>query len=121
MEKIPEQGAAILIFYHAESPMDAAFFNSAIFLKKKRKIVQVVDRSVEKFPGYKSFTEAAEQTPGTVDSCVEMMKNGDLLSIFPGGMKEQFLSENYQLIWKETAGFAKVAIEAQVVSLSKYF
>jgi hypothetical protein len=71
-----------------------------------------------KLPGYRTFLEASEQTTGTVDSCVEMMKNNELLCIFPGGTKEAFCGyRSYPVIWKKSAGFAKVALKAKVVSV----
>lgn len=58
--------------------------------------------------------------PGTVQQCASVLKDGNLLSISPGGMYEaQFGSENYRLLWKKRLGFAKVAIEAKVVSFAQ--
>jgi hypothetical protein len=45
-----------------------------------------------------------------------MLKNGEVLLIYPGGVREAVLSDNcYGLNWRENAGFAKLAIKAQVV------
>lgn len=53
--------------------------------------------------------------PGTISTCVEVLKKGDLLSIAPGGVREaQFGDNRYQLIWGSRIGFAKVALEAKV-------
>ncbi len=75
-----------------------------------------MDRLVLKLPGYQTFVEATEQTTGTVDSCIEMLENNELLLIYPGGIREGLLGDNnYQVIWNDTAGFAKVAVRARVV------
>lgn len=53
--------------------------------------------------------------PGTIATCVEVLKKGDLLSIAPGGVREaQFGDNTYQLMWGNRIGYAKVAQEAKV-------
>lgn len=63
--------------------------------------------------------EAFGVIPGTVQSCSALLRKGNLLAIAPGGVYEAQLGDNdYQLLWKERLGYAKVAIEAKVVSSS---
>ena len=123
IEKIPDSGPAILILYHAETPTEAGFFHSEIYLKKNRKIIQIVDRAAKKIPGYLTFMEAAEQTEGSLESCVEMMRRGELLAIYPGGTREALLADvsQYQVLWSKTAGFAKIAVQAKVVSIFEMY
>lgn len=53
--------------------------------------------------------------PGTVQTCANTLKDGNLLAISPGGVYEaQFGDSNYELLWKNRIGFAKVALEAKV-------
>lgn len=54
--------------------------------------------------------------PGTVQSCSSILKEGNLLAIAPGGVYEAQFSNNYSLMWKKRLGFAKVALDAKVVS-----
>lgn len=55
--------------------------------------------------------------PGTVPICANILKEGNLLAISPGGVYEaQFGNSNYELLWRNRYGFAKVAIEAQAVT-----
>lgn len=61
--------------------------------------------------------EAFEVTPGSLESCVSLLKEGHVLAISPGGVREALFSDhNYEVIWGSRAGFAKVAVEAKVVS-----
>ena len=102
-------------------PVDAAFILAAILLEKKRRVVTIVNRSNEKFPGYKTFSEVLEQLPGTVDSCVEFLDRGELMLIYPGGVREAGLSdENYEIVWPEKAGFGKVASACSSKPVSKF-
>jgi len=60
--------------------------------------------------------EAFKVLPGTVNSCANILKDGNVLAIAPGGVFEaQFGNSSYQLLWKNRVGFAKVALEAKVV------
>lgn len=50
--------------------------------------------------------------PGTVSTCAKTLHDGNLLAISPGGVYEaQFGDNNYELLWKNRVGFAKVALE----------
>ena len=66
-------------------------------------------------PGYEIFAEALEHSPGTIEWCVETIENGDLLAIYPGGTREAFLTDTYEIIWRDNAGFAKVALQTNAV------
>lgn len=56
--------------------------------------------------------------PGSVQECANILKKGGLVAIYPGGVYEsQFGDSNYKLLWKNRLGFAKVALEAKVVSI----
>lgn len=56
--------------------------------------------------------------PGTIDTCADILRKGNLLAIAPGGVREAlFGDETYPLIWGTRIGFAKVAMEAKVVRL----
>ncbi len=48
---MPNKGPALLIMYHATTPIDAGFFISKFFIEKKRKVLAVVDRIAYKIPG----------------------------------------------------------------------
>jgi len=55
-------------------------------------------------------------TPGTVESCVEMLKAGQLVCISPGGVRESlFSSNNYETVWGDRTGFARIALMSGVV------
>jgi len=65
----------------------------------------------------KTFFEGLEQESGTIESCISIMNRGDLLMIYPGGMREVLHSDNnYKLFWRKECGFAKIALETGVVN-----
>lgn len=53
---------------------------------------------------------------GPQEECVRALRNGHLLGISPGGVREALFSdETYPLLWGQRKGFAQVAIDSQVV------
>lgn len=53
---------------------------------------------------------------GPQEECVRALRNGHLLGISPGGVREALFSdETYPLLWGKRKGFAQVAIDSQVV------
>ena len=87
--------------------------------------------------------EVLKVFPGSLQTCVKALNDGNLLAISPGGVREgmftyiywlfnmniyffnfsffflnahiaQFGTENYNLVWTGRVGFAKVAMQARV-------
>lgn len=53
---------------------------------------------------------------GPQEECVQALRNGHLLGISPGGVREALFSdETYPLLWGKRKGFAQVALDSQVV------
>lgn len=73
------------------------------------------------FPsGFKLLLEVFSVIHGPQEECVRALRNGHLLGISPGGVREALFSdETYPLLWGKRKGFAQVAIDSQVVS-SRY-
>ena len=66
--------------------------------------------------GLATLLEAFEVTPGSLEQCCNLLKEGHILAISPGGVREALFSDhNYQLIWGKRQGFARIASEAKIV------
>ncbi|XP_042873475.1 transmembrane protein 68-like [Penaeus japonicus] len=114
LENLPDEGPCLIIYYHGAIPIDIYYLVARTILTKGRLIHCVGDRFLEKVPGWKVILEAFHITPGTITSCVQTLSERNILSISPGGVREaQFSDHNYQLMWGNRTGFAKVAIEAK--------
>lgn len=73
------------------------------------------------FLGFKLLLEVFSVMHGPQEECVRALKNGHLLAISPGGVREALFSdETYRIVWRRRKGFAQVAIDAQVVSKLNY-
>lgn len=114
LENIPQEGPALIVYYHGAIPIDMYYLNSRMLLQRERLIYTIGDRFLFKLPGWGTISEAFHVSPGTVQSCVSILKDGNLLAISPGGVYEaQFGDHYYELLWRNRVGFAKVALEAK--------
>ncbi|XP_063701070.1 DGAT1/2-independent enzyme synthesizing storage lipids [Culicoides brevitarsis] len=115
LENLPTNGPALIIYYHGAIPIDMYYFVARVYLKRDRLIYTVGDRFLFKLPGWAIIAEAFKVSPGTVQSCSKVLKDGNYLAISPGGVYEaQFGDNYYELLWGRRVGFAKVAIDAKV-------
>lgn len=115
MENLPKEGPALIVFYHGAIPIDIYYLIARVCLQRDRLIYSVGDRFLFKLPGWGLISEVFKVSPGTVQSCANILKEGNMLTISPGGVYEaQFGNHYYELLWRNRIGFAKVALEAKV-------
>uniref|UniRef100_A0A3Q1ELY2 Transposase Tc1-like domain-containing protein n=1 Tax=Acanthochromis polyacanthus TaxID=80966 RepID=A0A3Q1ELY2_9TELE len=70
---------------------------------------------------FKLLLEVFSVIHGPQEECVRALRNGHLLGISPGGVREALFSdETYPLLWGKRKGFAQVAIDSQVVRCFKF-
>ncbi|KAG5890640.1 hypothetical protein JTB14_034930 [Gonioctena quinquepunctata] len=114
MENLPDTGPALIIYYHGAMPIDLYYFLMKALYAKNRLVHTVVDHFLFKVPGFSILAECMYAIPGTVQTCANVLKQGNLLAISPGGVYEAQFSHHYNLMWKKRMGFAKVALDAKV-------
>lgn len=114
IHNIPDEGPALIVYYHGALPLDYYYLLARCILQKKRLIEAVGDKFLFSIPGWKLMMEVLHVFPGTLQTCTAVLERGSLLSIAPGGVREaQFGDNQYKLIWGNRIGFAKVAIAAK--------
>ena len=71
------------------------------------------DRAHFAVPGWSQLLVRAGMLLGTPENCAALMQSGQHVLVFPGGGREVMRrkGEDYQLIWKNRSGFARLAIE----------
>ncbi|KAM9718473.1 DGAT1/2-independent enzyme synthesizing storage lipids [Menidia menidia] len=115
MEKIPDKGPALIVYYHGAIPIDYYYFLANVIIQKGRTCHSVADHFLFKIPGFKLLLEVFSVIHGPQQECVRALRNGHLLGISPGGVREALFSdETYPLLWGKRRGFAQVAIDSQV-------
>uniref|UniRef100_A0A8C0G572 Phospholipid/glycerol acyltransferase domain-containing protein n=1 Tax=Chelonoidis abingdonii TaxID=106734 RepID=A0A8C0G572_CHEAB len=114
VENIPE-GPGLIVYYHGATPIDYLYFLARLCNQKGRLCHSVADHFTFKIPGIKLLLDIFGVMHGGREECVQILKNGHLLGVSPGGVREAFFSdENYNLLWGNRKGFAQVAIDAKV-------
>lgn len=115
LEKIPDEGPALIVYYHGAIPIDYYYFLASVIIQKGRTCHSVADHFLFKVPGFKLLLEVFSVIHGPQEECVKALRNGHLLGISPGGVREALFSdETYPLIWGKRKGFAQVAIDSKV-------
>jgi len=121
MENIPDKGQGVLlVYYHGAIPIDLYYMQANLYLAKGQTCKSIVDNFVLKFPGLAKFFAYWGSFPGPRTLMVKFLKEGEIVSVAPGGLREALFSHKYNLVWGERCGFAKAAIEANVPILPMF-
>ncbi|XP_070798386.1 DGAT1/2-independent enzyme synthesizing storage lipids-like [Pituophis catenifer annectens] len=114
LENLPE-GPAILVYYHGAFPIDYHCFVIRLYRLTGRISYSVVDHVLSFFPGLKLFLSVYHCDCYTRERCINVLKQGHLLGVAPGGKREQnYGNHQYKVIWRKRKGFAQIAIDAKV-------
>lgn len=114
LEKIPDKGPALIVYYHGAIPIDYYYFLAKVVLHKGRMCHSVADHFLFKVPGFRLLLEVFSVFHGPREECVRALRSGHLLAISPGGVREALFSdETYPLLWGRRHGFAQVAIDSR--------
>ena len=113
IEKVPPGGALLVGNHTLYGVLDVALLYAELF---ERGIVPrgLIDHAHFRVPGIRNLMTASGGVAGTRPNTRELMRRGELIVVFPGGGREvtKRKGEQYQLIWKNRLGFAKMAIES---------
>ncbi|VDK44201.1 unnamed protein product [Anisakis simplex] len=115
LENVPDSGPALFLYYHGTLPLDVYYVIAKCMLHKKRTLHCVGDKFIFKIPGWGLICKVFCITPGTVEDCIARLKDGHLLCISPGGVREALFSDpsRYNIMWGKRLGFARVVIGSQ--------
>jgi 1-acyl-sn-glycerol-3-phosphate acyltransferase len=112
IEKVPPAGALMVGNHTLYGVLDVALLYAELF---DRGIVPrgLIDHAHFRVPGIRNLLSSSGGVAGTRPNTRELMRRGELIVVFPGGGREvtKRKGEQYQLIWKNRLGFAKMAIE----------
>ena len=112
MDQLPKSGM-ILAANHSLASYDMALLMADIYEQTNRIPRALIDRLFFKVPGLGSLMESLGSREGTHENAVSMLKNGEILVVAPGGMREALRPsrEKYKVMWGRRKGFARLAIE----------
>ena len=113
---IPRSGGALIVSNHALFALDTVVLAALIVRDLGRHPRFLADRMLWRIPGLREFITAAGALPGTPEAAETLLRRGELVMVYPGGVDDslKLSRERYRLKWKTRAGFARVALAAHV-------
>jgi 1-acyl-sn-glycerol-3-phosphate acyltransferase len=113
-ENLPPEGPALLVGNHALFGFDTLVLTALMLLETPRKPRFLAERIFWKIPGWGPALLAAGAVPGEPGAAVELLRQGEIVIVYPGGIDDSFKppAEAYRLKWGTRAGFARVAMRA---------
>lgn len=104
---------ALLVGNHTLFTMDAPLMLSAIYSRHGTLVRALGDHFHFRIPGWGDLVRKMGGVEGTPENCAELMRQGQHILVFPGGAREvnRRKGEDYDLIWKQRTGFARMAIQ----------
>lgn len=115
-ECLPSTSGALLVGNHAYLGADS-WILSAMLISQCNVVPRFLgDRNLWRIPGVNRFLTSFGAIAGKPDEAVDLLKSGEIVIVYPGGVDDSFKlsSQAYQLQWGKRAGFARVAMRAQV-------
>ena len=115
IERIPEEGPALLVFNHSFASYDMFLLAAEIYERTGRVMRPLGDRLIFKLPIVNKFASTIGVVEGCMANAVPLLDQGALVAVAPGGMYEALRpsTQKYELEWETRRGFAKLAIQAQ--------
>lgn len=108
-----KNGQAMFIFYHGVLPIDMAMVANQLNRIAQPSVSIVADQVLFSFGLFNFIGDYCFSGPA--EKCVAELAKGKSLLIAPGGAREAFFATtNYDIVWNNRTGFARVAQEAKV-------
>lgn len=115
LENIPDGGGPFLFVgnHTIYGVFDIPLLAAEIYRSKGIYLRGLGDHYHFMVPVWGDFLKAIGGVPGTPKICAELMQQSENIVVFPGGGREvcKRRGERYKLIWKERAGFVRLAVE----------
>ena len=116
LEFIPQEGPALLVIHHSLATYDGLLFALALHEHTGRMPVALGDDMIFRTPGLKDVAWKSGIRPASPKAGYDLLKEGRLLFVSPGGMWESLRSsdEARTVRWENRKGFCRLALRAQV-------
>ncbi|MFK7872201.1 MAG: lysophospholipid acyltransferase family protein [Oligoflexales bacterium] len=115
LDYFPKEGPALVLFNHSLATYDIGLFAYATYQKFGRVPRLLADHFFFRSRMTSGFVLGIGGVDGTMENGRKLLKQGEVVGIAPGGMKESLKpsSKRYQLLWESRKGFARLSLETQ--------
>ena len=112
LENIPVQGPALVAFNHSFATYDAFLLAVPMLDDRGRLFRGLADRQIFRTPILGPLFDAMGFVNGTREATVDMLKQGEIIGLAPGGMRESLRStrQRYTFDWDGRLGFVWVSL-----------
>lgn len=117
LENVPADGPFMLVGNHQLLGMqDLPSLVRELEVRRGVRVRGMADHAHFAVPGWRTLLTRAGAVPGTRENCAALLAAGEPVLVFPGGAREVYKrrGQEYQLLWGERTGFARMAIAAGV-------
>ena len=113
-ENIPESGPAMIAGNHSLAMYDSFMIALPILDRLQRHVYGMADRLIFKLPAIGRIFRDTGFVPGSRDTAIDFIKQGNMVGCMPGGMREALRGpeEKYRVDWRGRRGFVWVAMKS---------
>ncbi|MEQ1566082.1 MAG: lysophospholipid acyltransferase family protein [Myxococcota bacterium] len=113
LEHLPP-GGALIAFHHSLATYDSFLLAVPILDQLGRTLRGLADRLIFRTPGLGALFTGAGFVEGTREGTLAMLRQGELVGLAPGGMREALRprTQRYRFDWTGRLGFVRVAMTA---------
>ena len=113
MGNLPDDGSLLVGNHTIYGFLDLPFMMAEVWKRRRIAIRGLGEHAHYKIPLWRDLLGACGMVRGTRDNVRALMRDRQTILVFPGGAREvnKRRGQQYQLLWRERMGFARLAIE----------
>jgi 1-acyl-sn-glycerol-3-phosphate acyltransferase len=113
LEKVPDDGALLVGNHTIYGILDLPFMMAEIWKRRRLAIRSLGEHAHYAVPVWRNLLAVGGMVRGTRENVRALMRERQTILVFPGGAREvnKRRGQQYQLLWRERIGFARLAIE----------
>ena len=115
VERLPVDGSLLVGNHTIYGFLDLPFMMAEIWKRRRLAIRGLGEHAHYAVPIWRDLLAAGGMVRGTRDNVRALMRQRQTILVFPGGSREvnKRRGQQYQLLWRERVGFARLAIEQE--------
>ena len=113
IENLPDDGSLLVGNHTIYGFLDLPFMMAAVWKRRRIVVRGLGEHAHYAVPVWRDLLGACGMVRGTRDNVRALMRDHQTILVFPGGAREvnKHRGQQYQLLWGERMGFARLAIE----------